>query len=104
MPVLHREVAKTGSEHHTDIFLQLYCEQWSRLSVTAHHLDTSLHPHAILLGSRDIRGSPSGESIAKEPLRVVRDFKFYILAGLGVNESDDVPAHPIADANWLRVR
>ncbi|KAI7722283.1 hypothetical protein KC353_g629, partial [Hortaea werneckii] len=44
------------------------------LGVTAHYLDASLCPRAILLGLRDTRGSHSGESIAEEVLRVINDF------------------------------
>jgi hypothetical protein len=44
------------------------------LGVTAHYLDASLNPRAILLGLRDTRGSHSGESIAEEILRVVHDY------------------------------
>ena len=44
------------------------------LGVTAHYLDASLCPRAILLGLRDTRGSHSGGSIAEEVLRVINDF------------------------------
>lgn len=44
------------------------------LGVTAHYLDASLNPRAILLGLRDTRGSHSGESIAEEVLRVIHDY------------------------------
>lgn len=44
------------------------------LGVSAHYLDASLCPRAILLGLRDTRGSHSGESIAEEVLRVINDF------------------------------
>jgi hypothetical protein len=42
--------------------------------VTAHYLDASLCPRAILLGMRDTRGSHSGESVAEEVLRVINDY------------------------------
>jgi len=44
------------------------------LGVTAHYLDASLRPRAILLGLRDTRGSHSGGSIAEEVLRVIHDY------------------------------
>ncbi|GAB7336618.1 hypothetical protein MBLNU13_g10314t2 [Cladosporium sp. NU13] len=44
------------------------------LGVTAHYLDASLNPRAILLGLRDTRGSHSGDSIAEEVLRVIHDY------------------------------
>ncbi|KAI7720022.1 hypothetical protein KC353_g2500 [Hortaea werneckii] len=44
------------------------------LGVTAHYLDASLHPRALLLGLRDTRGSHTGESVAEEVLRLIHDY------------------------------
>jgi len=44
------------------------------LGATAHCLDATIRPCAILLGLKDTRGSRSGESIAEEVLRVIHDY------------------------------
>jgi hypothetical protein len=76
------------------------------LGVTAHYLDASLRPRAILLGLRDTRGSHSGESVAEEVLRAIHDYNIsdkvqYFIAGNAIANdraikilSDGLNIHP----------